>query len=253
MKLLVANWKMAPETAIQAVTLTKKTHAIARATKKNITTVICPPFIHLQIVSKNARNLFVGAQGVAPVPTIATTGMVSAGMLKGAGVTYCIVGHSESRARGETNDLVKEQLDRLLEKKIIPILCVGEHDRDPHGWYLSTIKDQIESALLNIPKATLKRIVIAYEPVWAIGEHATREATPVECNEMVIFIKKIIADLYDEKVASGMTILYGGSVTEINASVFVTDGGADGLLVGRVSLDPKRFGTLAQRIATVVS
>ncbi len=250
MKLLIGNWKMAPDTAVQAASLAKATATIARTYKKSLSVIVAVPSIHLAAVTKAAKNLPLAGQTIAPTMAVASTGLVSASMLKGAKAGYCIVGHSESRARGETNEIVREQIDCLFEKKIIPILCVGEKERDAQGWYLSVIKDQLESAFADVPKATLKRVVVAYEPVWAIGAQATREATPAECQEMIIFIRKIIADLYDEKVAASIKVLYGGSVSETNAYSFVTDGGADGLLVGRVSLEPKRFAKLAQSIST---
>lgn len=242
---------MAPDTAVQAVALAKATNTIARTYKKSVAVIACIPHTHLAGVSKAVKALSLGAQSVAPVTTVASTGMISAAMVKAAGATYSLVGHSESRAYGDTNEIVKEQLNRLLEKKLVPILCVGEKERDAHGWYLSVIKDQLESALQDVPKATLKRTVIAYEPVWAIGVNATREATPVECREMVIFIHKIIADLYDEKTSKSIPVLYGGSVDESNAGTFVREGGADGLLVGRVSLEPKRFVKIAESISKI--
>lgn len=249
MKFLIANWKMAPETPKQAISLAKATSTIARTSKKHVQMIVCASYVHLSTLRNTTKTLALGAQDVASTTTIASTGKVSAPMLKGLGVTYCIVGHSETRANGDTNEVVKEKINRLLESKLTPILCVGEKERDEHGWYLSTIKDQIESAFFGIAKPSLKRFVVAYEPVWAIGAQATREATPTECQEMILFIRKIIADLYDEKVAKTIPVLYGGSVGEENARAFVTDGDASGLLVGRVSLDPKRFAKIAQRIA----
>lgn len=249
MKMLVANWKMAPDTPKAALSLAKLTATIARASKKHVQVIVCAPHILLTTVRNGAKTSLIGAQDVTGTVAVASTGKISAAMLKGVGVTYCIVGHSETRAAGDTNDLVKEKIDRLLEQKLSPILCVGEKERDDHGWYLSTIKDQIESAFTGVAKLLLKRFVIAYEPVWAIGAHATREATPIECQEMVLFIRKLLSDLYDEKSARTVPILYGGSVTEDNALAFVTDGDAAGLLVGRVSLEPKRFAKIAQRIA----
>lgn len=249
MKFLIGNWKMAPDTVVQVVSLAKATATIARTYKKSLSVIAAVPSIHISTIAKAAKNLHIAGQGVAPTTAIASTGLVGANMLKGAKVEYCIVGHSESRARGESNEIVRGQVDCLFEKKIIPILCVGEKERDAQGWYLSVIKDQLESAFVGVPKTALKRAIVAYEPVWAIGAHATREATPAECQEMIIFIRKIIADLYDEKVAASMNVLYGGSVSETNARSFVTDGGADGLLVGRASLEPKRFAKLAQNIS----
>lgn len=249
MILLVANWKMAPDTPKSASALAKATTTIAKTYKKQVQVVACAPHIHLVGVHAAAKTLLIGSQDVAATAVVASTGNISAAMVKASGATYSIVGHSETRAMGDTNDIVKQKIDQALAAKLTPILCVGEKERDDHGWYLSTIKDQIESAFTGIAKPTLKRFVIAYEPVWAIGATATREATPVECQEMVLFIRKLLSDLYDEKVAKTIPVLYGGSVSEENARAFVTDGGADGLLVGRVSLEPKRFTKIAQRIA----
>lgn len=249
MILLIANWKMAPETPKQAIALAKATATIAKTYKKHLQLITCVPSVHLTTTHASAKTLVLGSQDVAATAVVATTGGVSATMIKGVGATYSIVGHSETRAGGDTNDTVKQKIDHILSAKLMPILCVGEKERDDHGWYLSTIKDQLESAFAGVAKPTLKRCIIAYEPVWAIGATATREATPVECQEMILFIRKILSDLYDEKVAKTIPIVYGGSVTEDNARAFVTDGGADGLLVGRVSLEPKRFAKIAQRIA----
>ena len=249
MKFLIANWKMAPETPKQAVSLAKATATVAKSSKKYAQIIVCAPYVHLTSIRAGARTLLLGAQDVAESVSVASTGKISASMVKAAGASYVLVGHSETRASGDTNEMVKEKFDRILEAKLTPILCVGEKERDNHGWYLSTIKDQIESAFAGIAKPQLKKVLIAYEPVWAIGAQAQREATPVECQEMVLFIRKLIADLYDEKTAKALPIVYGGSVTEDNAKAFVTDGDASGLLVGRVSLEPKRFAKIAARIA----
>lgn len=247
--ILIGNWKMAPGNTLKAVSLAKKIKNIANINKKNLFVIVCPPFVYLNSISKQVKNLNIGAQTVAPLDSIAQTGLVGVEMLKSFGTKYCIVGHSELRARGEDNESTKKQVTLLLSKNIKPILCVGEKERDNHGWYLSSVKEQIETALSGVQKNALKNIIVAYEPVWAIGNNAERVATPSECQEMVIFIKKIISDMYGEKVSNTIPILYGGSVDEKNAINFVTSGNADGLLVGRVSLDPKRFGEIAKSIA----
>jgi len=241
---------MAPEKVEQAEKLAKETFAIAKKYKKNLQFVVCPSFGHLSAVAKHTKAIvLLGAQNVAPVITPANTGLVSASQLKGLGVQYGIVGHSESRARGETNEMVIEQTIRLIEKKIIPILCIGEKTRDAQGWYLSEIKDQLNGLLTTVSKMHFKNIVIAYEPIWAIGANAEREATPHECREMVIYIRKLISDVHGEKFAASIVILYGGSVNEHNAKYFITDGTAGGLLVGRVSLEPKRYELLAKSLS----
>lgn len=255
MILLVGNWKMAPEKSIQAGELAKKIASVARAYKDSFHTIICAPFIHIPAVTKVIKHslayVSVGAQNVSHTSIVANTGLISAGMLRDYGVRYSIVGHSEARARSENNDCVKDQIQRLVEKKIVPILCVGEKTRDAHGWYLSLVKDQVESALTNVPKNMIKQIIIAYEPVWAIGENALREATPAECNEMIIFIRKLIADMYGEKTAQSVRVIYGGSVHEGNARSFIVEGNAQGFLVGRCSLEPKRFLQIAKSIVHI--
>ncbi len=249
MTVLVGNWKMAPEKRSAAVELAKKTLALARTYKKSLRIIVCPSIVHLDCVSTAAKApLVCGAQGVSVETDIPHTGLVSAAQLKGVGVEYCIVGHSESRARGETNEIVQQQVARLIEKKIIPIVCIGERERDLQGWYLSEVKDQLDVLLASVSKAACKTILFAYEPVWAIGANAKREATPAECREMVIYIRKLISDVHGEKFAAGSTILYGGSVNEHNAKQFITEGTVQGLLVGRVSLDAKRFGALAKAL-----
>ncbi|MDQ5931028.1 MAG: triosephosphate isomerase [Patescibacteria group bacterium] len=252
MTLLIGNWKMAPEKSTEALVLAKKTLLIAKTYKKNIQTVICVPSIHVPILTKNIKStLFIGSQSVSSNTEIAQTGLVSAGMLKSYGATYCIVGHSESRLRGESDAEVLGSTNLILQKGLIPVICIGEKERDNHGWYLSAVKSQVETVVMGVPKAQLKKIVFAYEPIWAIGSNAAREATVAECREMIIFIRKVISDVTDIKTANSIKILYGGSVNEQNASSFVLEGGAEGLLVGRVSLDAKRFGQLAKVLSNI--
>lgn len=251
MILLVGNWKMAPEKPVTAIDLIKKTLAIAKLFKNTVSIVSCVPYIHIPLIGKLIKlPLSLGAQTVTAETDPANTGLISASMLKAAQVTYCIVGHSEVRARGENNDEVCDKVSVLLEKKITPIICVGERARDAQGWYLSEVKDQIETVLGVLSGQGYKKVVIAYEPVWAIGAHAAREATPTECLEMVIYIRKIFADHIGEKAAASIRILYGGSVNELNAKVFLREAKVQGFLVGRVSLEPKRLSALALAIST---
>lgn len=242
---------MAPEKSTQAIDLTKKTNTIAKQYKKELHTIICPPAAFIPIVVKNTKvPLHIGSQGVAASDTPAQTGLISAAMLKDNKVSYCIIGHSEMRARGDSNETVKAQLTRLFEKKIIPILCIGEKSRDPQGWYISEVKDQLETAFAGLTDLQAKKVIIAYEPVWAIGAKAERAATPAECREMTIFIRKMLSDKYGEKISKTVPIIYGGSADEFNALSFVSEGGAQGFLVGRVSLEPKRLALLALRLCS---
>lgn len=250
--ILIGNWKMAPEKERDAVTLFKKTLAIARTYKKIHFVSVVPSLHFPSLVKQKQTTLSLGLQSVASSDAIAQTGRIGAGMAKSYGARYAIAGHSERRAQGETDDDVRDQVTLLLQKKIIPIVCVGEKERDAHGWYLSMVKEQVEKAIKDRTAAQVKQMIIAYEPVWAIGSAAVREATALECREMIIFIRRIIADMYTEKDAQKVVIIYGGSVDENNVDTFVTEGGAQGFLVGRVSLDPRRFGVLAKRLATSI-
>jgi triosephosphate isomerase len=121
------------------------------------------------------------------------------------------------------------------------VLCVGEQERDAESVYLQTLKEQIIASLSGIQKRSLEKIVIAYEPVWAIGTKAKGVVEPAALLETTIFIRKVLSDLYDQTAARSMKILYGGSVDEKNAGSFMKEGGASGLLVGRASVDAKKF------------
>lgn len=250
MTLLIANWKLAPDNYLKAEALAKATAKSAKAYKKSIETIVCAPAIYLMALTKALKtSLVLGGQTVSSFTDGGHTGDTAASMLRAAGAQYCIVGHSEVRASGVTNADTNTQIQHLHSAKITPILCVGEAERDTQGFYLSTIKDQLEVAFDGVPVAQIKKLVIAYEPVWAIGKNAVREATPEECREMIIYIRKIIATLYDTKLATQVTIIYGGSVSETNADLFIEQGDAQGLLVGRVSTDAKRFAKLIDVIA----
>lgn len=204
--------------------------------------VICPPFPFLFIKNKlKDKKIKLGSQNVFFEKEGSYTGEVSASMLSGFNVGYTIVGHSERRSLGENNEIINKKILALLKSKINPVLCVGELDRDHNGFYLSFIKNQIEEGFKDIPKNQLKNITIAYEPVWAIGKNANREATPKEFIEIKIFIKKILSDIYGAKIANDVRVVYGGSVNPLNALSFIKEGESDGLLVGRDSLNANKF------------
>ncbi len=240
-KLVVANWKMNPS-SIKEVEFIYKGISSYLKKIKNVETVICPPFPYLYIPKKlKINNIKTGSQDVFNEKEGPYTGEVSFLMLKNFDVKYVIVGHSERRTLGDTNQDINNKILTILKGKATPIFCIGEKERDHNGFYLSYIKQQIIEALAGVMKSQIKNIVFAYEPVWAIGANATRVATVAEFIETRIFIKKIISDLYDIKTANAVRIIYGGSVNQTNAKSFIEEGGADGLLVGRDSLNIKKF------------
>ena len=241
-KLIVGNWKMNPRGVVLART---NFLAIKKgiAGCKNVTAAIAAPFVYLPELKKTASGgLSLGAQNVSAEKEGAFTGEISAGMLAELKVKYVIVGHSERRALGETNEFINRKIKAVLAEKMTPILCVGEKERDDHMWYLGVVKTQLEECLAGIAKNAINRIVIAYEPIWAISSTALRrDATPEDCVEMRIYIRKVLSDMFGGTVGSAVSVLYGGSVDEKNAGGFLTEGHADGLLPGKASLTPKTF------------
>ncbi len=247
-KIVVANWKMNPQSKKEAEVLFKSTFLLAKVSQ-NTKIIVCPPFLYLYLSEKfKNKKVLLGAQNISKEEGGSHTGEVSPKMLSDMGAGFAIVGHGEERSLGETNKIINEKILNLLKFKLSPILCVGESTRDKEGSYLSFVEGQVKGCLLDVPKAQMKNIIIAYEPIWAIGASATREATCEEFMEIKIFIKKVISDIYDGKIAHSIPILYGGSVNPVNAKLFVDGGKADGLLVGRDSLDPKKLGAILNTI-----
>jgi len=247
-KIVVANWKMNPPSVKEVENLLKNIKKFSK-NLKNLKITICPPFAFLFLFKKLGKSpIALGAQNVSSEDMGPYTGEISPKMLFNMGVRQVIVGHSECRARGETNELINKKILNLLKHKIRPIICVGESKRDNEGFYLSFISEQIKECLKGIPRAQLKNIIIAYEPIWAIGKGAKREATKEEFIEIKIFIKKVFSDLYGVKFAHLIPIIYGGSVHEDNANSFIKEASADGLLIGRDSLIPKKFEAILKSI-----
>lgn len=243
-KLVIGNWKMNPGYLKEAEGLFK---SIIKNQKdyKNVDVVACTPFIYLSNLSKIKSNkVSLGAQDSYQEDTGAYTGNISAHMLTNFKVKYCIVGHSERRAMGEDNEMCNKKIVALLKNGITPILCVGENERDHDHEYLVIVKRQIEECVRGISKSSLTKIVVAYEPVWAIGSSAVREVETSECQEMILYIKKVIANISNPSIAHSIRVVYGGSVHPQNSLELITKGGADGFLVGRDSLDVKKFVTI---------
>jgi triosephosphate isomerase len=246
-KLIIANWKMNPASEKEAgkllIDISKKAKTL-----KNISLIVCPPFPFLFLFKKNKiTKIALGAQNAHKELEGSYTGEVSVKMLSDFGVKNIILGHGERRKLGENDEFINQKVLTLIKNKVNPILCIGESERDGDGNYLSFLEDQIKGGLNGVPKAQLKNIIIAYEPLWAIGKDAKREATPEEFVEVKIFIKKIISDLYDTKSVHGIKIIYGGSINSNNAKSFL-GAGADGLLVGRDSINFKKFEALLDAI-----
>lgn len=239
-KIVVANWKMNPLSLKEAEKLFTSILKIKKD-KFKADVVICAPFIYLEKLKKINKKISIGSQNIFYEKEGAYTGEVSAEMVYNIGSRYTIIGHSERRAQGEKNSDVNKKIKAALSNSLIPIVCIGEKERDENHEYLNFIKTQVEEGFLNIQKSSMTKVVVAYEPIWAIGKTAVREANSEEFREMKIFIRKILTDKFGKDVAENIKILYGGSVNTKNAEDFLKEGQADGFLVGRDSLNAEKF------------
>ncbi len=242
-KIIVANWKMNPKSTTVAKSIIdsiKKSFGRANFKgKKSI--VICPPSAYLGIFEKLPKNISLGVQDLSVYSGGALTGEVGADMLKSVGVNFCIVGHSERRSMGETPEIISKKIRRALENKITPIICIGEKTRDGDGQFFIDLRSNIESTLAGVSKNEASKIILAYEPLWAISTEGKGAITPELLRETTIFIRRTLSELYGNKIGTKIAILYGGSVNAKNSKEIVTLGGVDGLLVGKSSLNPKEF------------
>jgi len=250
-KLIVANWKMNPSTPEEARELFNGVSKIAKKIRK-AKIVICPPFIYLSLFPKNPK-ISLGSQDVFWEDSGSYTGEVSARMLKNLGVEYVIIGHSEKRRLGETDEIINKKIKQALKNKLKVIFCVGELERDEGGEYLQFVKDEIIKGLDKIPAKLFKNLIIAYEPVWAIstngksGKARFNTDTPENAQEMAIYAKRVLVSIFG-RIARNIPVLYGGSVDAKNAASFLNKEGIDGLLVGRASWNVKTFGELLKNI-----
>lgn len=239
--LVIGNWKMNPQSSLVAqklITNIKKELKGIRDTE----VVVAPPTLYLstaEAVRGGSKSFTLGAQNVHHEKLGAFTGEVSIPMVRSFGVTHVILGHSERRAQGETDELINKKLHAVVQAGLVGVVCVGEEKRDQSGNYLNVIEAQIRSSLSKIAKAKLSSVVIAYETVWAIGTGQT--ATPNDVHEMKLFIEKVLTDIYGRSVAGHMRILYGGSVNLKNAIDLFREGAVAGFLVGGASLHPIEF------------
>lgn len=239
--LIAGNWKMYKTTA-EARAFAEEFSKIYRDT--DVRAAICAPFTQLTALKEAfaGTNVKVGAQNVHFEDDGAFTGEISVGMLNEIGVDYCIIGHSERREYfAETDETVNLKLKKLFSSSdIIPILCVGENlDEREAGNAFDVVEGQLKSDLDGIDRRDVSKLVIAYEPIWAIGTGKT--ATPEQAGEMCAHIRSIIERLYDEDTCDSVIIQYGGSVKPENASEIMNMDEIDGALVGGASLDALKF------------
>lgn len=240
-KIVAGNWKMNKTLGESKELIKGLQEAIPSETKAEV--IITPPFTNLYTAVEELKgsNIKVAAQNMHQAANGAYTGEVSADMLKSIGVETVILGHSERRAYfGETDALLAEKVKTALEKELTIIFCFGEEleDRKKEN-HFSVVESQLKEALFGLDASAWSQIVLAYEPVWAIGTGET--ASPEQAQEMHAFIRTTIAKAFTEEIAQGVSILYGGSVKPNNATEIFAKPDVDGGLIGGASLDATNF------------
>ncbi len=241
-KIVAGNWKMNNDLG-GSVKLISELVNKAKEIKTEIVMIVCPPFTSLdtaQTLLKDSK-IELGAQNMHAEENGAFTGEISAGMLKSVGCKYVILGHSERRTLfGETDSVINKKLIKSLDSGLLPIFCVGETlEEREKGITEKVIETQIVNGLKNISDENMQKIIIAYEPVWAIGTGKT--ATPEQAQDVHKFIRTLIEKLYSKDIAMDLTIQYGGSVKPNNAQELMSQPDIDGALVGGACLEANSF------------
>ena len=240
--IVAGNWKM-NKTLQEGLTLAKGIEAALAGKKVNCDVIIGTPFIHLASVAQaiDTAKIGVAAENCADKASGAYTGEVSAAMVASTGAKYVILGHSERRAYyHETPEILKEKVLLALANNLTPIFCIGEvlEEREA-GKHFDVVKAQIEGSLFNLPAEEFGKIILAYEPVWAIGTGKT--ATASQAQEMHAFIRQTLAGKYGKEVAENCSILYGGSCKPSNAKELFANPDVDGGLIGGAALEVESF------------
>jgi triosephosphate isomerase (TIM) len=247
-KMVAGNWKMNKSFTEADDLLYDIKTIIEKKAVKNVRLVVCPPYPYLELATDVAEEvkIFVGAQNVSKFDDGAFTGEVSASMLRSMDLDYCIVGHSERRKYfGETNADLAEKVNKLLEVEIMPIYCCGEtlEEREANKQF-QIVENQINEGLFHLNLEEMSNVVIAYEPVWAIGTGKT--ATSAQAQEMHSFIRQLLVNKYGNDLANETSILYGGSCNASNAKELFANQDVDGGLIGGASLKPEEFIQIAK-------
>ncbi|MFC2098388.1 triose-phosphate isomerase [Bacteroidota bacterium] len=247
-KMIVAgNWKM-NKTLQEGIELATAVNKLCEENPSDVEVLIAPPYIHLSDVARILTTVSLSAQNSASEAAGAYTGEVSAQMVKSAGARYVILGHSERRSYyGEDDELLQRKIKLALEQDLKPIFCCGEVlEQRESGNHFNVVKDQVETSLFGLSADELEQVVIAYEPVWAIGTGVT--ASPAQAQEMHAYIRELIRLKFGDSAADEISILYGGSCKPSNAQELFANPDVDGGLIGGASLNAEDFFAIVQSI-----
>lgn len=245
---VAGNWKMNTDSVSSVALAAGVAEGSAASAGENVEVAVFPPFVYLPGVAGvvSSSSVALGAQDIYHEEKGAFTGEISAGMLKDIGCTYALCGHSERRhVIGETDELVNKKLTAAIAGGLLPILCVGELQSEREASQTEEVVGRhVREGLAGVGVEKMAAVTIAYEPVWAIGTGLT--ATPEQAQEVHVFIRKLLGDLYDSTIAEETRILYGGSAKPGNAAELMGQGDIDGLLVGGASLKAEDFLAIIQ-------
>ncbi len=245
--IIATNWKAYVESKEKA----KKLFTLAKRLASHSTHefIISPPMPFLGLLAdKNHSKVSFMAQDISSTSGGAKTGEITSAVAREAGATYVLIGHSERRAIGEDNALITQKLQHALAQNLKPILCIGERERDVDGEYLTFLREEIASVYSTLSQKERTQIVIAYEPIWAIGKASTDSITATDLTEMVLYIRKVLSDFLSGRGALRAKILYGGSVDTENVRTLAEGSGIDGFLIGRAGIETDSFSKLVKAL-----
>jgi triosephosphate isomerase (TIM) len=247
--LIISNWKSYVESRDEA----KKLLALAKrlsGRSRRVRLVLAPSFAHLGLLAPGNRSkVKFGAQDISTTTTGPATGEVSGGTIRNLGAEYVIIGHSERRQMGESDAVVAEKIQRAVANGLTPVLCIGEKERDADAKYLLELKKQLAAAYAPLSSRDRLRVIVAYEPIWAIGKSAGDALASSDLGEMVLYIRKVLAEYLPGKSAKSAPIIYGGSVEPSNIRGLAGGSGVEGFLVGRASVDPGKYAALVKALS----
>ncbi len=243
-KIVAGNWKMNLDYQEGISLFSEILNMVGDEARGNQQVIVCSPFIHLYNIaqqSKDSSNVFVGAQNIHQNDSGAYTGEISASQVKSTGASYVILGHSERRAYfGEDEKLLEVKLNQALKNGLNPIFCIGEtKDERESGEFWDILAKQLKETVFLLSNEDFAKVVLAYEPVWAIGTGLT--ATPEQAQEVHAFIREEIAKNFNQEIADNTSILYGGSCNPKNAAELFSQADIDGGLIGGASLKSRDF------------
>jgi triosephosphate isomerase len=243
-KIVAGNWKMNLSLQEGISLFSEIVNMVKDEVRGEQEIVVCSPFIHLASLSsysKSQNNIHLGAQNLSNEEKGAFTGEISALQIKSTGASHVIIGHSERRAIfNETNEVLSQKVDKAIEHQLTPIFCVGETQEEREsGSFFEILKEQLKEGVFHLSGEDFSKIILAYEPVWAIGTGLT--ASPDQAQEVHAFIRKEIANQYSQEIADSTSILYGGSCNPNNAAELFAKNDIDGGLIGGASLKSRDF------------